>query len=92
MAQLDTLRPLGWSYRVGYSHDYKGFVAMAWKPREKVVHVPAPGGGKVALFTFCVSAMGDNCEAAALACYKRATTECTEGKWWDGLPVTRVNC
>ena len=90
MANLDKLRPLGWSYWAGYSHDFRSYVARAWKPLEKPTRVRAPGGADVILLTYCTSAMGDTLEGAALACADKVHRGEGDGYWWQGLPVTKV--
>jgi hypothetical protein len=89
MAALELLRQSGWSFRVGFSHDHKGYYAMAWKQRGKPEKVRCPGGGDVTLFTYCVSAMGESIEDAAVNCAQQATYHGT-GAWWEGLPITHV--
>lgn len=90
MAQLDALRELGWSYWAGYQHDFKGYVARAWKPRPKPERVKSPGGADASLFNWCVTGFADTLEAAARECAQRAVSESGDGAWWAGLPIERT--
>lgn len=89
MAQLDTLRLSGWSYWAGYSHDFKSFLARAWKPRERPQRFKAPGGKDVTLVNFSVSSLGDSLEDAAVKCADMAAND-PDGLWWRGLPIDEV--
>ena len=86
MAQLEELRKQGWSYTVGYNHDYKAYLAQAWKWRDKPERFEAPGGGWITLFRFCCSALGDSLESAASQAAHFAATD-PDGRWYDRLPI-----
>lgn len=90
MSKLDSLRSDGWSYQVGYSQNFKSYMAKAWKPRPKPEKVPSPGGGHVTLVDFWASAIGDSIEHAALSVYEKIITGSAPGDWWSGLPITRI--
>jgi hypothetical protein len=90
MAKLDELRTHGWSYWAGYSHDFRSFMARAWKPRPKPQRVKSPGGADVTLLLWCVSSLGASVDDAAEKCAAMAVAEAGNGAWWNGLPVTKV--
>lgn len=55
MSHLQQLTTRGWSWSLGYSHDYLGYVAKAWRPWEKPYKTPEG----VTLFLHNVSAIAD---------------------------------
>ncbi len=89
MLALDALRTAGWSYWAGYSHEFKGFVARAWKWRDKPKRFRAPGGKDVTLLKFSVSAQASTLEDAAAKCAELAAID-PDGLWWRGLPIDEV--
>lgn len=53
-----------WSWRIGYEHYYKCFIAYAYKFRDKPIKVQTKGGGDVILFQYRLLGFGNTYDAA----------------------------
>lgn len=86
MAGLEKLKEQGWSYTVGYSHRFKGYLASVFKARDKPQKFKCIGGGDITLVDFCISIIAPTLEEAAIQAAHLALTD-PDGKWYDRLPI-----
>lgn len=82
MAALDACKDRGWSYQVGYSHDYRAYVARAIRPLDKPRTCPIYRTRE--LFDV-LSGMGASCEEAASRCARKVLWREAHPKWTDPL-------
>lgn len=84
LQKLESLKNEGWSYYVGWSKDYKGYLCRVWKDRERPIAVKAPGGASVILWTECYSEVAPEIENAIEGCIAKIGRN---GWWFEGIPI-----
>jgi len=86
MEILEKYKNEGYSYYIGYSYTFKGYLCRIWKDLEKPVKVRCCGGGDITLFTESYSGLGPDIEQAIKNAVERSVRG-LKPYWYEGLPI-----